>query len=67
MNAAVPFPILSKPSIRVSLEEMCSMLEDATIHESVDLGNTIIHKAMHPAHGSVILVNSTAGSAVLYV
>ena len=44
----------------INTAALCALLENSVIVESLDIGTALIHKLIHPAHGRISVINSTA-------
>lgn len=49
----------------VGVEELCSLMEQSSIEETLDLGSTILHVADHVHHGRLVLISTACGRAAV--
>lgn len=52
---------LTKDLIRVSHDEVCSILEDFEIQQSLNLGAALVHTGHHENMGRLVLVSDVSG------
>jgi hypothetical protein len=53
----------SRQSSSINLETFAELLEQSDIVESIDLGTSVIHKVRHPEGGTMVLINTSAGTS----
>ncbi|UUZ75398.1 hypothetical protein LP414_27160 [Polaromonas sp. P1(28)-13] len=55
--------MLTKANLRLAttlnIQQFADLLEASVIHQTLDIGMTIIHKITHPERGNMVLVNTS--------
>lgn len=52
---------MTKELVKLSHDEVCLILENLDIQQSVNLGATLIHKGQHQGIGLMLLVSDMTG------
>lgn len=58
-------PPQHKHTTQLSLTQLCDLMEQSDVEETLDLGSTILHVVQHVHKGKVLLVSTACGLAAL--